>query len=398
MKLIPKFIIYFIVFCSTLSFVLCGFLYSSNIIVFYWTMYVGIILGVIAGFLKWQNEIWKNIKNNIAPNISCLMEYPIKVEGKHTYRDTSNPNIIINNSGPITVISLSAKIATYIYNTKEKKIDLFSKTSFKRFEHAVSATKLEPFNKIEQSTIGINGNHVIAVYIIKIIYYRESDMKSFTLNDYFFTHNKKIYNDSEFKINKNYKKIVETVKSYNPTITKSNEIKLTATAEHSWFIESNPSLLHRINDDGSVTFVGLPIIQSRSCTEGFPHLIVTPSRFEEINYFIKAEISGENINIQVKYEINNIGDISALITEDIFTSIIEIAPGEKRNYFYTFEITRGPNNNSPLQEFIDMLEMEKETPIIKLILLYRPKNNNDKLFKVISTYEFSKNKFKLIKN
>ncbi len=365
---------------------------------FEWTLYIGIILGILVVFLKWQNEIWKNKQNNIEPNISCLMEYPIKVEGEHTYRDTNNPNVIINNSGPVTAISLSAEINIYIYNKKEKKIDYFIKTGFKGFDHSISANKLEPFSDIEDSTIGINGNDVITMYLICINYFRESDMKSFTLNEYFFTHNKDIYNDSEFKKNKRYKKIIEAVNTYNPTDTKRNEIKLTATAEHSWFIEYSPSLLHRNNDDGSVTFAGLPELQSKSCTKGFPHLSVTPSRFQESGNFIKAEIAGENIIIKVKYEVNNIGDMPALITEDGFTSIIEIAAGGKKNYFYTLEITRGTNNKRPLQEFINMLEMEKETLLITLYLLYRPKNESNKLYKVVTTYKFSKSSVKLIKN
>lgn len=395
MKLIPKFIIYLVSFCSSLSLALFG--YSSNMTVSNWALYFCIILGLLAGFLIWQNEIWKSKKNKIKPNISCLMEYPVKVEGEHTYRDTSNPNIIINNSGPITAISLSVEIVTYIYNTKENKIDHVFKTGFESFKHAVSKTKLEPFTKIEQSTIGINGIHAIAVYVINIIYFRESDMKSFTLNEYFFTQNKNIYNNSEFKNNKNYKKIVRTVMLFNPNIMKNNEIKLTATPQQSWFIESNPSLLHRINNDGSVTFAGIPKIQSQSCTKGFPHLSVTPSRFKESGNFIKAEIIGENIIITVKYIVNNIGDMAALITEDGFTSIIEIPAGEKRYYSNTFEITRSTNNNKPLQEFINMLETEKESPLITLNLLYRPKNENNKLYKVVVTYRFSINSVKLKK-
>jgi hypothetical protein len=192
MKLIPNSILYFVGFCSSASLALCWVFYNSNKPMFCWTIYIGILLGVIVGILKWQNEIWKRIKNNIKINISCLMEYPIKGNGESTYRDTKNPRIIINNSGPITAISISVEIVTYLYNITENKIDYVFKSGFNNFEHAVSAEELKPFSTIEHNTIGVNGINLIAVYVVNINYHRKSDMKFFTLNEYFFTHNKKI--------------------------------------------------------------------------------------------------------------------------------------------------------------------------------------------------------------
>jgi hypothetical protein len=50
------------------------------------------------------------------PNISCFMEYPIKVEKDNVYRDTKNLNLIIKNSGPIPAVSVSAKVDIFTYN------------------------------------------------------------------------------------------------------------------------------------------------------------------------------------------------------------------------------------------------------------------------------------------
>ncbi len=404
MKYIPDSTVYLTGFFSTILFVLCGVFYSSNKTWFIWTLFGGLVFGLLTGFLIWQNEIWKNqasttlaTQNAIEPNVSCLMEYPIKVEKDSSYRDTKNPTIIIKNSGPVTAVSVSAEINIYVYSTKENKIVEFIKTGFKNFDHAISAKELEPFADIEHSTIGINGNDIIAVYSVSINYYRKSDMKSFTLNEFFFTHNKTIYNDREFKTDERYQTIIDKVKSFIPSDNKGNEVKFTAAAEHTWFMESNPSIITRKNDDGSVTIVGPPENQSESPTKGLPHLFATPSRFERSGYFIEAKIAGEHINMKVKYEVKNIGDVAAVITKDGFNPVVEIGPGGKKYYINTFKISRGPNNNRPLQEFIDMLETEKEASKFTLNLLYRAKIDNSKLFKVVTIYELRKNRVKLIK-
>lgn len=405
MRHIPDFIIYLTGFFSTILFVLCSIFYSSNKTWFIWTLFGGLVFGLLTGFLIWQNEVWKKqanttmaTQNAIEPNVSCLMEYPIKVEKDTSYRDTKNPTIIIKNSGPVTAVSLSAVINIYVYNIKENEIVEFIKTGFKGFNHAISAKELDPFADIEHSTIGINGNDIIAVYSVSVNYYRKSDMKPFTLNEYFFTQNKTIFNDFEFENNERYQTIIDKVKSFTPPDTKGNEVKITAAAEHTWFMESKPSIMTRKNDDGSVTIVGPPENQSESPTIGLPHLFVTPSRFEGSGHFVKAEIEGDHINTKVKYEVKNVGEVTAVITEDGFNPVVEIEPGGKKYYTNTLKIGRGQDNDSPLQEFIEMLET-KEAPLrLTLSLMYRPKNNVDKLFRIFTTHEFGKNRVKLIDN
>ncbi len=170
MKHISDFIINLTGLCSTILFVFCGIFYSSNKTWFIWSLFGGIIFGLFTGFLIWQNEIWKNqtnaVQNNLIPDVSCLMEYPIKAKEDNAFRDTNNPTIIITNSGPIAAISLSAKINIYMYSTKENNIIKYIKSGFINTDHTISANKLEPFGNLKQSTIGISGNDIIAVYFI----------------------------------------------------------------------------------------------------------------------------------------------------------------------------------------------------------------------------------------
>lgn len=405
MRHIPDFIIYLTGFISTILLLFCGIFYSSNKTSFIWTLFGGLVFGLLTGFLIWQNEVWKNqanttiaTQNAIEPKVSCSMEYPIKFEEKRPYRDTENPIIIIKNSGPVNAVSLSAVINIYVYNIKENNIVNFIKTGFKGFDHAISAKEFEPFADIKHSTIGIIGNDIIAVYSVTVNFYRKSDMKPFKLNEYFFTHNKTIYNDFEFKKDKRYQAIIDKVKSFTPIDTKGNEVKITAAAEHTWFMESNPSIIKRKNDDGSVTIVGPPENQSVLPTKGLPHLLVTPSRFEGSGHFVEAEIAGDHINTKVKYEVKNVGDVTAVITEDGFKPTVEIESEGKKYYTKTIKIGRGQNNDSPLQKFIEVLKTEEAPLRITLSLMYRSKNNIDKLFRIVTTHEFGENKVKLIED
>ncbi len=59
MRHVPDFIIYLSGLVSTIFFVFCGIFFTSNKTVGIWTLYGGLIFGLLTGFLYWQNDIWK---------------------------------------------------------------------------------------------------------------------------------------------------------------------------------------------------------------------------------------------------------------------------------------------------------------------------------------------------
>ena len=149
-------------------------------------------------------------------------------------------------------------------------------------------------------------------------------------------------------------------------------------------------MLKRKNEDGSVTIVGPPEEQKDSIIQGVPHLIINPIQFKDTGHFIEAEIEGEHINAKVKYEVKNVGSVTAVVTEDGINPVVEIDPGQKKYYTDTFKIYRRPNNTAPLQEFLELIDSEKEPLKVTLNLLYRPKNDDSRLFKVSTINEFGK--------
>ena len=59
MRLVPDFAIYLAGFASTVFFVLCGIYFASNRVLGIWTLFGGIVFGLLTGFLYWQNDILK---------------------------------------------------------------------------------------------------------------------------------------------------------------------------------------------------------------------------------------------------------------------------------------------------------------------------------------------------
>lgn len=136
--------------------------------------------------------------------------------------------------------------------------------------------------------------------------------------------------------------------------------------------------------------------QSDTPAKGLPHLSVTPSRFETSGSYIEAKIIEDFIETKIKYEIKNLGDVTAAISEDGFKTTTEIDSGEKKFRTIISKISQGPNNDNPLEAFIEMLENGKEKLQFTFSVLYRPQNNKNQFFKKVVTHEFAKDKVKLI--
>ena len=137
-------------------------------------------------------------------------------------------------------------------------------------------------------------------------------------------------------------------------------------------------------------------MQGESPIEGLPFLIITPSRFEDSGDFIQANIVDDFIDAKFKYEIKNIGDETAIVSTDGFNTTIEVDPGKKRYHIVSSKIGRSENNDSKIEDFFILLENEKFNPIIKLKLVYRPQNDKNQFFQVLTAHEFTKKQVKLI--
>ena len=334
---------------------------------------------------------------HVRPDISVSMEYPIKVEEDKTYRDTTNPDVIIRNNGPIKAVSLSDDVKIYTYNTEQKEIVNYADFGVEGFGHEISAKELEPFDHIKHSTIGVSGKNVIAVYVIDVVFHRESDMERFTLNDIFFTQNKDICSNVEFAKNEHYANIIQKIKEFDPTDPKKRKFVITKANEKTWFVESDSLHQARIMEDGKLRIIGDPVPQSEDPREGFPHLDIVPHRFSKCDCFIKAEIVGETVEAKIQHRVSNGGNAVAGITENGFDIIKEIEPG-KESYYVSLPLVLKRDEADPrsVQEIFDALERGDDTIRAGVTFMYRAGNEPGKLFSVSVVHEFTKNSVKSI--
>ena len=353
-----------------------------------------IFLAAVSEFSGFSlRDIWDWSPNNAKPDILCSMEYPIEKDEKNNYsRNTRNPDIVLSNNGPIKAVSVSCDIKIYGYDESKNEIIKFADEGFKSFDHAFFAQELKPFEELRHSSIGLTGKDVLAIYALKVDYYRESDMKPFTLEEYFLIENQKIIPHNNFRKDKRYNPIIELLRSYTPpTKEDALAIKVTAVDEHTWYMDADNWLSAKRGIDGKVTIIGLPKEQGKNPIEGYPFLDIKPKRFKATGYYIEAQTIDDQIEVKIPFEVKNIGDSSAIITENGLEPIITIEPNQIKDYTKAIRI-ESKDNQEPLESFFRLLENEETVFHLKFNILYRPANDKKKLFKSTVNYKIGKNK------
>lgn len=342
-------------------------------------------------------DIWGRNQQHVKPDISCAMEYPIEVNNGKVFRNKQNPMVVIKNKGPIRAVSPSCDIKIYLYDAEKHKITKFIDHGFMSFDHAVSAQELEPFQELNYSCIGVNEKNLVAIYFVSVRYYRESDMESFSLQEYFLTENYKIITEKEFKNDSRLNQIIEDVKSFIPSDEDDSKFLLTAADENTWFFESDPSIKVKKNENGSIT-IAVPKEQNSQPKCGYPFLDIKPKPFKATGFYTDAKIVEDYIEVKLSFQVKNVGDTAAIITEDGFEPIITIEPNQIEYYVKTLMIGRQKDNQEPLTNFLKLLDTEDRMFQLRLSFLYRPVNDIEKIYKSTVHFEIGKNKVMPIEN
>ncbi len=399
MRHIGDSIIYLTGFFSTVLFVLCGIYYQSNKTWFIWTLFGGLVLGLLTGFLIWQNEIWKNqesiaarAQKDIVPRISCTMEFPIKSESDRVFRDKHNPEIVISNNGPVKALSVSGEVEVYGYDSKKDEIIGFTCQGLKSFDHAFHKEELKPFDEMRHPTIGMSGENILAIYIVKVVYYVGPEMERFDLESRFFVENKVIKDDGQFRRDERYDHITRKLDDVDIFQWTGINGKVTVTAKHYVLLEPENWLSAKRDHDGKVTIIGLPKDQGESKKDGYPFLELKPHPFKATGFYIKAEIVDDHVEVKTAFAVTNTGDAAAMITEDGFEIVETIEPGQTKYYTKAINVGRKEGNDEPLENFIKLIDKSEKAFEIKFYINYRPANDYEKLFKVMGHYFVGKHK------
>ncbi len=136
-------------------------------------------------------------------------------------------------------------------------------------------------------------------------------------------------------------------------------------------------------------------VQPDKPQRGLPYLKVAPFRFKSTGSYMEHSISEEGVKIKCQYQVENIGDESAIITADRFKSEIEIKPGESKKYMSEL-VVQDLSQNKPISSIVAAVENGKIGTEAALELIY--KTSNGRLFIKNVVYEIKWNKVRDISN
>ena len=331
-------------------------------------------------------------KSPVQPDITCSMEYPIKNEADRVFRDKHNPEIVISNNGPVKALSVSGEVEAYQYDSKKDEITGFAYQGMKSFDHAFSKEELKPFDEIRHPTIGMSGENILAIYVVRVVYHVGPEMEQFDLESRFFVENKEIKDDGQFRGDERYSHIIRKLDDVDISQWTGTKVKATAAAEHVWMLEPENWLSAKRDNDGKVTIIGLPKDQGESKKDGYPFLELKPHPFKATGFYTNAEIVDDHVEVKTKFAVANTGDAAAMITEDGFEIVKTIEPGQTKYYTKTINVSRMEGNEEPLENFIKLIDESEKAFEIKFSINYRPANDYEKLFKVMGHYIIGKHK------
>jgi hypothetical protein len=341
---------------------------------------------------------------NISPEIKYKLEYPFKVEKDAVRKQTRNPELIVTNVGPIKATAFSVDCKGYVYDKNLASIVESSELKKETHGHLIFVKELQPSEDIKAQLNGFHGKDKIGIYVFTLKYYRDSDMKLFSYQDTFFIENYEIFSEKTYSENSNYHKIIQAIKSYTPP--SGSGMYIQAIDDHNWFVKETPTtgIIMLDDDRKGLTYGGIPedpraVIKQNYLNVNRPLLYVSPSKLEETGTYLSFEIIDEDtINIKIRYEIENVGDMEAInVSEPAGTPYNKpLKPGEKI-YFYpklALTNTSGPKE-SPQDLTGDLDKPDFVVEQMRNVFYFQESGNKEYIARFV--YRIWKNKFQLIK-
>lgn len=172
---------------------------SSN--VDWWARVIAILAIFGTGFSIWMN--YRTSWLHLEPFVNCFLEKA----------DNNELRFSVKNDGPINALLLSVGYYELMYYPEKEIISVMAmqNTPLSKVpgENWLYSKNLKP-NDSESRLVTDNRNqerNYIFIYLLKLRYYRESDMKLFTKESIFFADRNNIYSHDEFKERPDYKHI-----------------------------------------------------------------------------------------------------------------------------------------------------------------------------------------------
>jgi len=364
---------------------------------------ISVVSFILAGLSYYNTRLLSH--QHVSPEIKCKLEYPLKVEKHAVRKQIDNPEIIITNTGPIKVVALTGDFKSYTYDKNLAVIDSYVELKEEPHGHLIFLKELQPSEHIKKQLHGVHAQDKVAIYAFAFKYYRENDMKMFDQEDMFFIDNYEIFSHKDYLKNDKYHKIIQAIESYKPT-SDERYVNLQGIDNSTWFVkETSQTGIFIVKADGKSLIIGSAsedphtLIKNNALNKNRPFLFVRPSKFRKTGAYFKPEImSDQTMEIEISYEVENIGDMEAInISEGGGTSYNKSLKSGERIYFKP-KITvmkKGGHKQSP-HDLISNLGKEDYALESKQTIIYFQKSENREYMTRV-TYRIGKNKVELVK-
>jgi len=152
------------------------------------------------------------------PQVTCAMAFSEENKNRETLSARYNPDIIIRNQGQRKTVSIAWTARVYRYDTEKKAVTAFAIQDPRKLSPADLQKKLLPSQELRQTTIGLPGTHIVAVYFVSIDYRIEAAQESSQLNAVFFVVNQKVYDAGQFQSDERYASVMQAIRSFDRSL------------------------------------------------------------------------------------------------------------------------------------------------------------------------------------
>jgi hypothetical protein len=184
---------------------------------------VKVCLAAGASLAKWQRSDWFATTALAVSAVSLIyVHYQVQLSRHQaqlhlepelkTYFDApaeKNPVFVVANEGDIPAASVSVAVNMYVYDKNEKKVVTAASLGRIFSPGAIYRAELLPSEHESLELTGVETQpHLIVVYEFHVRYFRQTDMREFARNEYFFVEGGVPRQHADFMKNDHYLRIM----------------------------------------------------------------------------------------------------------------------------------------------------------------------------------------------
>ena len=179
---------------------------------------IAAILGLYA-LAEWSGyglrSLMQGKSSGRQPLLTCSMAFAHEGESHKTLTAAHNPDIVIRNPGPFKALSVAWKARVYRYDALKQAITAFAIQDPRKLGQTDFQKEIPPSDELRHATMGLPGDHIVAVYFVRVDYRIEAKQAPTQIENVFFVTDGTIYDGSQFRSDPRYAAIMQAIRSFD---------------------------------------------------------------------------------------------------------------------------------------------------------------------------------------